>query len=310
MISIVIPAFNEEAVIARCLRGLTAGAAPGEIEVIVACNGCRDRTATIAREFGPPVRVVETSRASKIAALNLGDQAARGFPRCFVDADVEITIEDVRRVAALLAEGRVHAAAPGLRVDLTRSSWAVKAFYAIWLRRPYHRAGTIGSGFYAVSETGRARFTQFPEIIADDAYMRALFRPDERGAVPGAQFTIRAPKTLRDLIKIKTRSRLGLYELYRKFPDLPGYRDRSREAPLTEADRAIPSRSILHREPWLAHPSLWPCTLVYLFVNLVTRLRAQRQRATLGAYRWERDNSSRQLEPDNTGASQKASFPL
>src|SRR4051794_10857255 len=50
--SIVIPAHNEEAVLARCLRVLLAGSQPGELDVIVVANACTDRTAEIAREAG------------------------------------------------------------------------------------------------------------------------------------------------------------------------------------------------------------------------------------------------------------------
>ncbi|HOQ87625.1 MAG TPA: glycosyltransferase, partial [Phycisphaerae bacterium] len=79
MYSIIIPAHNEETVIARCIRAIITGAAPGELEVIVACNGCTDRTAEIAREFGDPVRVLEIKTPSKVAALNAADAAATGF---------------------------------------------------------------------------------------------------------------------------------------------------------------------------------------------------------------------------------------
>ena len=60
MISVVVPAYNEEAVIERSLKHLTDGAPEGELEVIVACNGCHDRTADLARAFGRSVKVVET----------------------------------------------------------------------------------------------------------------------------------------------------------------------------------------------------------------------------------------------------------
>src|ERR1700739_295220 len=87
MISIVIPARNESAVIARTLRAITTDALPDELDVIVVCNGCTDDTATIARGFGTAARVIETAVGNKTHALNLGDQSARSFPRIYVDAD-------------------------------------------------------------------------------------------------------------------------------------------------------------------------------------------------------------------------------
>ena len=52
MISVIIPAHNEERVIARTLEAMVAGASPGELEIIVVANGCSDATADVARGFG------------------------------------------------------------------------------------------------------------------------------------------------------------------------------------------------------------------------------------------------------------------
>ena len=71
--SVVIPAHNEEAVLARCLDALLEGTRPGQIEIVVAVNGSRDRTREIAESYGPPVIVVEVEQASKHIALNAGD---------------------------------------------------------------------------------------------------------------------------------------------------------------------------------------------------------------------------------------------
>ena len=64
MVSVVIPAHDEEAVIGRCLDALFEGALPGELDVVVACNGCTERTAEIAGGYGPAVRVLESDTPS------------------------------------------------------------------------------------------------------------------------------------------------------------------------------------------------------------------------------------------------------
>lgn len=278
MISIVIPAYNEQAVIRRCLIALTERPVAGGLEIIVACNGCRDDTAKIARGFGPTVRVVETEQASKIAALNLGDRAAAGFPRVYLDADVEVSLDAIEQVVRLLDCDTVMTAAPAMNVDTVGSSWPVRAFYAVWLGQPYHGQGMVGGGFYAVSEKGRARFDRFPTVIADDEFIRATFKPAER-ATADCTFTIHAPRTLGDLIRVKTRSRLGLYELRLRLPDLAG---NSR------------AKASSWWRPIVGHPALWPAAAIYLFVNLTTRWRAKRQLKSLDNYQWERDESSRQ----------------
>lgn len=286
MISIVVPAHNEEAVIERCLRSLTEGADAGEIEVVVACNGCTDRTAELARGFGEPVRVVETSTASKTAGLNLGDEAATSFPRCYIDADVQVDLDTVRKVAAVLDAGEALAAAPRMKVDLSGASWPARAFYAIWLRQPYHGPGMIGGGFYALSEAGRARFARFPSIIADDEFVRSHFTQEERATPVGCEFTITAPRTLGDVIRVKTRSRLGTYQLRRTIPE-----------------RAAGSRAKGRGAGWFSSPVLWPSAAMYLFINVVTRLRARRQLRTIDTYEWERDESSRLGRPAAAGSS-------
>ncbi len=61
--SIVIAAYNEAAVIGRCLDALLSGAAPGEFDVTVVANGCTDDTAEVAARAG--VRVLDLSSPGK-----------------------------------------------------------------------------------------------------------------------------------------------------------------------------------------------------------------------------------------------------
>ena len=279
MLSIVIPAHNEQAVIGRCLRALLDGAEPGELEIIVACNGCADRTAEAARRFGHPVRVIEIEQASKTAALNAGDAVASGFPRFYVDADVVIGLDAIRRIADALEQGRLLAATPELRMDLREASWPVRAFYSVWMALPYNNhGGVVGTGVYALSREGRSRFEAFPEIIADDGFVRFTYALHERAGVPGAVSHVEPPRNLRSLIQIKTRSRLGNYELRRRFP-AQRYRER----------RSL--RVIL--KTLAARPSLWACLPVYLAVNVMARWRAARQLTFRKRHVWERDETSR-----------------
>ena len=86
-LSVVIPAHNEERVIAGTLRAIRAQR-PAVHEVIVVCNGCRDATAARARAGG--ARVVVTERRGVSLARNLGAAHATGDTLLFVDADVRL----------------------------------------------------------------------------------------------------------------------------------------------------------------------------------------------------------------------------
>jgi len=283
MVSIIIPAYNEEAVIGRTLNFLLEGADRTALDIIVCCNGCVDRTAEIAKSFGPPVRVVETSKGSKTLALNMGDEAARSFPRIYLDADILLSYDSVRQIVRELDDNKQLAVAPRIRVDLTGRSWFIRAFYDVWLKTPYHQKGMIGSGLYALSEEGRKRFQEFPEIIADDGFVHALFGPNERKAIDGCEFTITPPMTFSGLLRIKTRARLGIKELWQKYPDLMS---RHISAEKADTERAGYMKLFLQ-------PLLWPKLGVYTFVKLIATVRAKAQLAKLKQYQWERDESSR-----------------
>jgi glycosyltransferase involved in cell wall biosynthesis len=282
-LSVVVAAHNEEDVISRCLEALLSTARPAELEIAVVCNGCTDRTADIARAYGPGVRVIETPIASKTAALNLGDEAVSAFPRFYVDADVTLPLSSLRRIASRLAEHDALAAAPAMQVDLRGSSLAVRGYYRIWTRLPYVREGMIGVGVYALSEGGRRRFEAFPDVIADDGYVRMLFGPGERLRVDDAPVRVYAPRRLSDLERIKTRSRLGRYELRQRFPDLVA------DERATKSYRSAIKEIVVR--PWL-----WPAAIVYAVVLLRSRQRAKRQLTSIDDYVWERDQSSR--KPD------------
>jgi glycosyltransferase involved in cell wall biosynthesis len=275
----VIPAHNEAGVIDRCMRTLAAAASPGSI--VVACNGCTDDTAARARAAGGDrVTVIETEVASKSHALNLGDAAASGFPRFYVDADVILTGEAVAEVAAAMArEPGVLAAAPLIEFDLSDRPWAVRAFYEVWSALPYCRNGMIGSGVYALSEAGRARFGKFPDITADDAYVRLQFQPHERMTVQTCRFTVTPPKTLGGVVKIKTRAYFGDYELRARFPELFANKQDGHGRALV---------GLLKKPGW------WARVAVYLYVRMLSRALGYR-RFYFGDHRkWERDDSSRQ----------------
>ena len=162
-ISVVIPAHNESAVIQRVLRPLADALRTGELEVIVAANGCTDDTADLARAVAPGITVVEVPTPSKILALNAADEVATVFPRVYVDADVEVGLAELRGLAELLGEpDGPLVAAPRMRIDTSRSSWPVRAHYRIWELSDYRQRGHVGSGVYALSAAGRGRFGRFP----------------------------------------------------------------------------------------------------------------------------------------------------
>jgi len=276
--TIIIPAHNEEAVVARCIESIRRDAKADSYQVILVANGCSDATGEVARQAWDRIDVIETDTASKSNALNLGDAKATSFPRIYMDADISLTPETISTVCSRMGETGALAAAPAMEMRFLGTPWPVRAYYRVWQELAYVREGMIGVGVYALSEEGRRRFDQFPAIIADDGYVRRLFEPHERLCVEECRSIVTAPGSLWGLIKIKTRSRLGGYELTEKFPAL-----------LQNEPKGY-ARAFL---PLILRPSFWPSLMLYLAVNLVVRLRARRMHRRRAHGVWERDDTSR-----------------
>ena len=273
--SIIIPAYNEGKVIKQCLDLLLREANPGEFDIVVVCNGCTDNTETIAREYGAAVRVFSTDRPSKPAALNLGDKVAFTYPRVYLDSDLEVSTRAVRSLIKGL-ESSKYAAIGYMDVDLRDRSWLISSFYKLWMLHPYLRDGKFG-GVYALSQKGCKRRGPYPDLMGDDAFARNSFSPDQSVAVPSCRFLIFPPRTMMDLLRVRTRIYLGNYQLQ-------GFENHTTQA----SNNVVAS--------WLkavvCSPLAWPGIPVYVLLNLIAKLNASRLHRKL-SYQWLRDDSSR-----------------
>ena len=286
MPSIVIPAHNEERTLGRLLDRLLEGAAEREFDILVVCNGCTDDTAAVAAARGPRVRVVETPVPSKHEALRLGDRHAEGFPRLYVDADVELGAADVRALsAALSGPGAVLAAAPARELPMTGCSWRVRAYYRVWQRLPAVRDGLFGRGVIAMSAEGHARLAALPPLMADDLAASLAFTTTERAVVPAARVVVRPPRTWPDLIRRRVRAATSTAQL-------EAHQGTSAAAgtPQPSARTGISDLRALLR----ADPTLLPAMVVFLSAALAARRGARKAVAAGDFDTWLRDESSRQ----------------
>jgi cellulose synthase/poly-beta-1,6-N-acetylglucosamine synthase-like glycosyltransferase len=107
LISIIIPALNEEKVIGKCLEALAAMDFPrSSMEVILVDNGSKDRTVAIARTFENclNLRVLERKGVHISAMRNAGAAQARGELLAFLDADCIVSPNWLSNSARLLAD--------------------------------------------------------------------------------------------------------------------------------------------------------------------------------------------------------------
>lgn len=269
VVSVVVPAHNEAPVIGRLLGALQPGIDDGLLEVVVVANGCTDDTAQRASAF--PVTVIDRAEPGKPGALNAGDAAATAFPRFYVDADIVLSAADLAVLAAAL-DGPTLAVAPARTMDVSKSSWIVRSYTRIWERLESTVDSLAGRGCYGVSAAGRARWGEFPDLVADDGFVNTRFEPDERVTVAQVESIVVAPRDLRSLLQRKRRSHRGNVELEGQglsVTSSTGWLKTIRESP----------RLVVHAP-------------AYVLVSVLARLGARRDLAA-GATSWGSDESSR-----------------
>ncbi len=227
ILSVLIPASNEEALIGDCLDAVLQSdwTHDGSFETIVISNGSRDRTAEKALEMrdrfnekGLSLVVLEREEGGKLGALNAGDHVARGAIRVYLDADVEISKQLLSQLFTALDTSEPRYAS-GKLVLVPPRSWATRAYARIYAQVPFMRHGVPGAGVFAVNAAGRMRWGAFPNIISDDTFVRLSFTPDERIGVD-ASYTWPLVEGWKNLVRVRRRQNAGVDEIREYYPDL------------------------------------------------------------------------------------------
>jgi len=276
MPSVIIPAHNEEAVIERTLRGVLADGIE-DLEVVVVVNASTDRTAEIARSLDPRITVIETETPGKTNALNLGEQSLKTFPRVFLDADIELKPGAMR--ALLAASGNPHPiVSPRPTYDMSGCSFGMRLFMQAEGYNHYFGHGAPnGSGCFVLTEDGRGRWNEFPNIVADDGFVHGHFKPDEASTVGSAAAVVMPPRDLPSMIRVRARVRRGTFEFKQMFPHLV-------------QNHQSQVGGVLGR--MLVRPWTWPALAVYAWVRVRERQLAKAQIAA-GETGWGRDETAR-----------------
>lgn len=226
VLSVIIPAHNEEDWIGACLDHLLHEPAPDTgAEVVVAANGCTDRTAELAQARagqaeaqGWGFQVLDLPGLGKPAALNAGDRAASGDMRLYLDADVRIGPGVIAGLVRALSGPQPRYASARPRIAAAGS--VVTRHYArFWQQLPFAQSPAPGFGLFAVNAAGRARWNEFPRLISDDTFVRLLFRPEERIEVQGS-YEWPMVEGFGALVRVRRRQDAGVAEIARLHPDL------------------------------------------------------------------------------------------
>jgi cellulose synthase/poly-beta-1,6-N-acetylglucosamine synthase-like glycosyltransferase len=116
-VSFVIVARNEEQRIRQRIRNLQSLHLPPQSEILVACDGCEDRTAAAAAATEcAGVRVLEFPRSGKPACLNAAVAAAQHEIVVFADARQEFAPDAAMRLLRVFGDPAVGAASGALEI--------------------------------------------------------------------------------------------------------------------------------------------------------------------------------------------------
>ena len=124
MISVVIPALNEEKDLPTCLSSLKAQKWTGELEVIVVDNGSTDNTSAVATSHG--ATVVSCPKRGVAYARQAGAEAAQGQIIAQADADTVYPPGWIGRIDGYFETHRDSAGLAG-RYEYTHPTWWVPA---------------------------------------------------------------------------------------------------------------------------------------------------------------------------------------
>ena len=230
-LSIVIPVFNTEAWLPRCLESVVSQGIPQEaLEIVIVNDGSTDGSAAVAAEFAaahPNVRVLTQPNSGLSAARNAGLSAATGQYVWFVDSDDRVApgsiaaILDVCRSLSpdVVALGSARESQAGVRPD---GYYKAELAGSILSGRGQMRRGlllSVCSPFYVFRRRFLAdgRFSFLPGILHEDEEFtpRVLYATEKVAFLPQVCYVAYAregsitrkanPKRSDDLITVAGR---------------------------------------------------------------------------------------------------------
>lgn len=233
MISIIVPAYNEEKWIKRTIESLL------EIdyinkEIIVIDDGSVDKTLLIASSFvknNSPIKVFKKSNGGKASAINYGLIVASGEIIAITDADGLISRNALKEIAPLFKDPLVVGVAGNIRV-INKSNiltYCQALEYAIGIN--LYRTATASFGtievlpgpLSAFRRTAMEMVGRFDSdtVVEDSDFTKKLLKTGNiLQSTPDAYAYTEVPTNIRDFIKQRTRWYRGNIQTFLKHKDI------------------------------------------------------------------------------------------
>jgi cellulose synthase/poly-beta-1,6-N-acetylglucosamine synthase-like glycosyltransferase len=210
-VSIIVPAYNEEQVVARTIENLIEAYYPNK-EIIVVDDGSTDRTYEIAKSYAPRITAVQRPNGGKFAALNTGISFASGEIIISVDADSLLARNAVVEAVRYFEDPEVGGVAGNLQVFnddkfITRLQYLEYINQIQIVRRAFENFGSITVAPGAFSAFRREAMKEIgnydPDRLLEDFDLTIKLQKTNRvlQGSSGALCYTEAPESIRDVYK-------------------------------------------------------------------------------------------------------------
>ena len=211
-VSIIVPAYNEEKVLARTLEALLEAEYANK-EIIVVDDGSKDNTYSVASEFSRRgVKVVRRLNGGKFAALNTGIAVSSGEIIMTVDADSMVARAAITEMVRGFEDPQVGGVAGNLKVfnrnNLLTKLQALEYIVQIQIvRRAFENFGslTVASGAFSAFRKSALEEAGYydPDYLLEDFDITIKMLKSHQvlhGSNEAVCYT-EAPETLRDVYR-------------------------------------------------------------------------------------------------------------
>lgn len=226
-VAVLVPAFNEEKVIAKTVAGLLASTLGERLTITVIDDGSSDRTSDVVRETfagNSRVRVFRKENGGKAAALNYGIAMSREDVLVAIDGDTVLLPDAVEKLIRPFTDGRIGAVAGkvvvGNTINLLTRFQALEYLIGQGLERSaFEYFGAIGVVPGAIGAWRRTAIVEVggysTDTLAEDGDLTvALQRKGWKivNALDAVALT-EAPETLRPFLKQRFRWLFGTLQI-------------------------------------------------------------------------------------------------
>lgn len=218
MISIIIPTYNEEKVIAKAIYSALNQISKKD-EIIVVVSGCTDKTLEKIKEIKDKrVRlVIEKERKGKSSAINLAMKNAKSEIIVQFDGDVVVNSGAIKHLIKHFKNPKIGAVSgnpiPVIPPDNLFHEWTIMSYRKIGeLREKESKEGTFWhlSGYLLAFRKKALKNLPFIKG-AVDALMGITIKDNGYKLIyePKAKVFVKAPLSIKDFIRQKARVRAG-----------------------------------------------------------------------------------------------------